>query len=42
MAVGQRADLCLLSADPRAVDPGELASIDVLRTWSAGREVYSA
>ncbi|HVE64675.1 MAG TPA: amidohydrolase, partial [Mycobacteriales bacterium] len=41
MAVGQRADFCLLSADPRAVDPGDLADVSVLRTWSAGREVYS-
>ena len=42
MAVGQRADLCLLSADPRAVDPGDLASVRVLATWSAGREVFIA
>ncbi len=42
MAVGQRADLCLLSADPRAVDPGDLAELTVLRTWSSGREVFSS
>lgn len=42
MAVGQRADFCLLSADPRAVDPGDLADVRVLRTWSSGREVFSS
>ncbi|MDQ1366178.1 MAG: hypothetical protein QOE57_2220 [Acidimicrobiaceae bacterium] len=40
LAVGQRADLCLLSADPRSVPASEVAAISVLGTWSAGVEVF--
>ncbi len=40
LAAGQRADLCLLSADPGAVDASELPAIEVLGTWSAGQEVW--
>ena len=41
VAVGQRADLCLLSADPGAVPASELAGVEVLGTWSAGVAVFS-
>jgi predicted amidohydrolase YtcJ len=40
VAVGQRADLCLLSGDPRSVPASELAGLEVLGTWSAGVEVF--
>jgi predicted amidohydrolase YtcJ len=40
LAVGQRADLCLLSADPRSVHPSQVAGLDVLGTWSAGVDVF--
>ena len=40
LAVGQRADLCLLSADPRSVPASEVAAISILGTWSAGVEVF--
>lgn len=36
LEVGKRADLVVLAEDPRAVDPGDLAGIDVLETWMDG------
>jgi hypothetical protein len=42
LAVGQRADLCLLSADPQALPPSGWAKIAVLGTWSGGVEVFRA
>ncbi len=42
IAVGQRADLCLLDADPRTLPPSEWAGIAVLGTWSGGDEVFRA
>jgi len=42
LAVGQRADLCLLAADPWSVPAADLAKVAVLGTWSAGTEVYRA
>lgn len=36
LEVGKRADLVVLAEDPRAVDPGHLADIEVLETWMDG------
>jgi len=38
---GKFADLVVLEADPRAVDPDEIGNIQVLETWMGGRRVYS-
>ncbi|MGU3650580.1 amidohydrolase [Mycolicibacterium sp. A43C] len=38
--VGKYADLVVLSADPRAVDPEEIADLQVLATYLAGRQVH--
>jgi predicted amidohydrolase YtcJ len=40
VAVGQRADLCVLSTDPRRVPPSELPAVEVLGTWSGGVQVF--
>lgn len=38
---GKFADLVVLDADPRAVDPNEIGNIRVLETWMGGRRVFS-
>lgn len=38
--VGKYADLVVLSADPRAVEPEEIADLEVLATYMAGRQVH--
>lgn len=38
---GARADVVLLAADPRAVDPMGIEAIGVMGTWCDGRRVYS-
>jgi predicted amidohydrolase YtcJ len=42
IAVGQRADLCLLGAPVDAVDPRAIPEIPVLGTWLGGVEVFRA
>jgi predicted amidohydrolase YtcJ len=42
VAVGQRADLCVLAAAPDTASPDELPDIAVLGTWRDGRAVYRA
>jgi predicted amidohydrolase YtcJ len=42
IAVGQRADLCLLGAPVDAVVPREIPEIPVLGTWVGGTEVFRA
>lgn len=39
--VGKYGDLVVLSADPRAVDPDEIADLEVQSTYLAGRCVYA-
>ena len=41
LAVGKYADMVVLSADPRAVPPEEIAELEVLATYLAGQCVYS-
>ena len=41
LEVGKYADLVVLSADPRAVPPEQIADLDVRATYAAGRQVYS-
>jgi predicted amidohydrolase YtcJ len=41
LEVGKYADLVVLSADPRAVPPEDIADLEVLATYLAGRRVYS-
>lgn len=38
---GKFADLVVLEADPRDVDPNDIGRIQVLETWMGGRRVYS-
>ncbi len=38
--VGKYADLVVLSADPRAVDPEDVAGLEVRATYLAGRQVH--
>ncbi|WP_304113779.1 amidohydrolase [Mycolicibacterium bacteremicum] len=38
--VGKYADLVVLSADPRAVDPEEVAGLEIRATYLAGRQVH--
>jgi predicted amidohydrolase YtcJ len=40
LEVGKYADLVVLSADPRTVPAEEIADLDVLATFLAGRQVY--
>ncbi|MEP7383037.1 MAG: amidohydrolase [Gemmatimonadota bacterium] len=40
LRVGRRADFTVLSADPYAVDPAQLRSLEVLRTIVGGRTTY--
>jgi predicted amidohydrolase YtcJ len=40
LEVGKYADLVVLSADPRTVPPEQIADLDVLSTFLAGRQVY--
>jgi predicted amidohydrolase YtcJ len=42
LEVGKLADLAILSADPTAVDPVEIANVEVLETIKEGRSVYRA
>ena len=37
---GKRADLVILDADPRTVDPSRIADIKVIETIARGRTVY--
>lgn len=39
---GKFADLVILEADPRTVDPDEIKNITVLETWMNGDRVYAA
>jgi predicted amidohydrolase YtcJ len=39
---GKRADFVVLAQDPREVDSGELADIEILETYARGRRVFSA
>jgi predicted amidohydrolase YtcJ len=39
--VGKYADMVVLSADPRAVPPEQIADLEVRATNLAGRQVYS-
>jgi predicted amidohydrolase YtcJ len=41
LEVGKYADLVVLSADPRAVPPEDIADLEVRATYLAGRRVYS-
>jgi predicted amidohydrolase YtcJ len=40
LEVGKYADMVVLSADPRAVSPEEIADLEVRATFLAGRQVY--
>ena len=40
LKVGKYADMVVLSADPRAVAPEQIADLDVRATFLAGRQVY--
>jgi predicted amidohydrolase YtcJ len=40
LQVGKYADMVVLSADPRTVPPEQIADLDVLATYLAGRQVY--
>jgi predicted amidohydrolase YtcJ len=40
LEVGKYADMVMLSADPRAVPPEQIADLDVRATFLAGRQVY--
>ncbi|MCV7075543.1 amidohydrolase [Mycobacterium szulgai] len=40
LEVGKYADLVVLSADPRAVPPEEIADLEIRATFLAGRQVY--
>jgi predicted amidohydrolase YtcJ len=42
LEVGKYADMVVLSRDPRAVPPEEIADLDVRATFLAGRQVYAA
>jgi predicted amidohydrolase YtcJ len=40
LSKGKLADLVILSADPTAIDPGELAALEIEETWSHGTRIY--
>ena len=40
LEVGKYADMVVLSADPRAVPPEQIADLEVQRTYLAGLQVY--
>jgi predicted amidohydrolase YtcJ len=40
LEVGKYADMVVLSADPRAVPPEEIADLEVRATFLAGLQVY--
>jgi predicted amidohydrolase YtcJ len=42
LEVGKYADMVVLSADPRAVPPEQIADLEVRSTFLAGRQVYGA
>jgi predicted amidohydrolase YtcJ len=42
LEVGKYADLVVLSADPRAVPPQDIAELQVRATFLAGRQVYAS
>ena len=42
LEVGKYADLVVLSADPRAVPPADIADLQVRATFLAGRQVYAS
>ena len=42
LEVGKFADLVILAADPREVDPSRISDIEVLETWMDGKRVFSA
>jgi len=39
LEVGKYADMVVLSADPRAVPPGQIADLELQATFLAGRQV---
>jgi len=39
---GKLADLAVLSADPRAVDPGAISEIAIRKTWLGGAIAWTA
>jgi predicted amidohydrolase YtcJ len=41
LEVGKYADMVVLSADPRAVPPADIADLEVRATYLAGRQVYA-
>jgi predicted amidohydrolase YtcJ len=42
LETGKFADLVILDADPRSVDPNHIGNIKVLETWMGGRRVFRA
>lgn len=42
LEAGKFADLVILEADPRTVEPDEIKSIRVMETWMNGNQVYAA
>lgn len=40
LEVGKRADLVVLSANPRKVDPDEIGAIEVRTTFLGGRQTF--
>jgi predicted amidohydrolase YtcJ len=41
LEVGKYADMVVLSADPRSVDPATIADLEVRATYLAGHRVHS-
>jgi len=41
LEVGKYADLVVLSADPRAVPAQDIADLDVVATYLAGKQVFA-
>jgi predicted amidohydrolase YtcJ len=40
LEIGKYADMVVLSADPRAVPPEQIADLEIKATYLAGRQVY--